>query len=114
MAITGDAIPLCNFTIMCLQNKIYSGFFGNKVYLARMSGHFIANRMSKGRFPAFVYIHFHFKIIQMTHTSIALVLFLILAVTPFFSNGVQAYIHYEAYPLIPFVGKAEFADYLRI
>lgn len=40
------------------------------------------------------------------------ILFIILAVTVFFSNGVQAYIHYEAYPLIAYVGKPEFAGYL--
>src|SRR5262249_41922309 len=40
------------------------------------------------------------------------ILFIILAVTVFFSNGVQAYIHYEAYPLIGYVGKPEFATYI--
>lgn len=39
--------------------------------------------------------------------------FIVLVLTTFFSNGVQAYIHFEAYPLIPFVGKAEFSTYLK-
>ena len=45
--------------------------------------------------------------------SLASIVFIVLAVTTFFSNGVQAYIHFEAYPLIPFVGKSEFATYIK-
>jgi hypothetical protein len=41
------------------------------------------------------------------------VLFVVLAVTTFISNGVQGYIHFEAYPLIPFVGTAELPSYLK-
>ncbi len=42
-----------------------------------------------------------------------LIVFIVLAVTTFYSNGVQAYIHFEAYPLIPLVGKQEFVPYLN-
>jgi hypothetical protein len=45
--------------------------------------------------------------------TIQLALFIVLVVTTFFNNGVQAYIHYEAYPLLAFVGKAEFPAYLK-
>ena len=45
--------------------------------------------------------------------SLGLIAFIVLAVTTFFSNGVQAYIHYEAYPLFASVGKAEFAAYIK-
>jgi hypothetical protein len=45
--------------------------------------------------------------------SLQLALFIILVVSTFFNNGVQAYIHFEAYPLLAFVGKAEFAAYLK-
>jgi hypothetical protein len=31
----------------------------------------------------------------------------------FFHNGVQAYIHFEAYPLLAYVGKPDFATYLE-
>ncbi len=41
--------------------------------------------------------------------TLGLIAFIVLVLTTFFSNGVQAYIHYEAYPLIPFVGKSEFS-----
>lgn len=41
------------------------------------------------------------------------VIFILLVLTTFYNNGVQAYIHFEAYPLIPFVGKSEFATYLK-
>jgi hypothetical protein len=64
-------------------------------------------------FPAFSLYSYSFKIIPMTHTCIAVTLFLILLITTLLSNGVQAYIHYEAYPLIPLVGKTEFAGYLK-
>lgn len=42
-----------------------------------------------------------------------LIVFIVLAVATFYSNGVQAYIHFEAYPLIPLVGKQEFTAYLN-
>ena len=45
--------------------------------------------------------------------TLGLIAFIVLVVTTFVSNGVQAYIHYEAYPLIPFVGKSEFAAYIK-
>lgn len=45
--------------------------------------------------------------------SLATIVFIVLVVTTFISNGVQAYIHFEAYPLIPLVGKSEFANYLK-
>jgi hypothetical protein len=45
--------------------------------------------------------------------SLAAIVFIVLVVTTFISNGVQAYIHFEAYPLIPLVGKSEFANYLK-
>ncbi|HET8840223.1 MAG TPA: hypothetical protein VFN35_02095 [Ktedonobacteraceae bacterium] len=44
---------------------------------------------------------------------VSLIFFLILAFTTFFSNGVQAYIHWEAYPLFAFVGAGEFPAYLK-
>jgi hypothetical protein len=39
-------------------------------------------------------------------------LYVVLVGLILYNNGVQAYIHYEAYPLIPFVGKGEFATYM--
>ena len=45
--------------------------------------------------------------------TIELIAFIVLVLTTFISNGVQAYIHFEAYPLIAFVGKSEFATYLK-
>jgi hypothetical protein len=44
--------------------------------------------------------------------AIANILFVVLVGLILYNNGVQAYIHYEAYPLIPFVGKGEFATYM--
>jgi hypothetical protein len=44
---------------------------------------------------------------------LGLIAFIVLVVTVFFSNGVQAYIHYEAYPLFAYVGKPEFAAYIK-
>ena len=44
--------------------------------------------------------------------SIANILFVVLVALTLYNNGVQAYIHFEAYPLIPFVGKDEFAKYM--
>ncbi len=44
--------------------------------------------------------------------TLGTILFTILAATVFISNGTQAYIHFEAYPLIGYVGKPEFATYL--
>jgi hypothetical protein len=31
----------------------------------------------------------------------------------FYNNGIQAYIHLEAYPLLAYVGKSEFATYIQ-
>ena len=45
--------------------------------------------------------------------TLVLIAFIVLVVTTFFSNGVQAYIHFEAYPLIPLVGKSEFPAYIK-
>lgn len=44
--------------------------------------------------------------------TIELVLFVIVVALTLFNNGVQAYIHFEAYPLLRRVGKSEFAAYL--
>jgi len=44
--------------------------------------------------------------------SIQLVTFIVLVVATFYHLGVQMYIHFETYPLIPFVGKKEFKMYL--
>lgn len=41
------------------------------------------------------------------------VLFLVFVFTTFYSNGVQAYIHLEAYPLFAFVGTKELPAYLK-
>lgn len=40
------------------------------------------------------------------------VVFAVLVFTTFFNNGVQAYIHFEAYPLFSYIGKSEFPTYL--
>lgn len=40
------------------------------------------------------------------------ILFVVLVALVLYNNGVQAYIHFEAYPLIAFVGKAESGAYL--
>jgi hypothetical protein len=45
--------------------------------------------------------------------SLGVIAFILLVFGTFVSNGVQAYIHFEAYPLIPLVGKSEFAAYLK-
>ena len=45
--------------------------------------------------------------------SISAVLFLVLVFTTFYSNGFQAYIHFEAYPLFAFVGTEAFPAYLK-
>ena len=45
--------------------------------------------------------------------TLGVILFIVLVATTFFSNGVQAYIHYEAYPLFSSVGKPEFAAYIK-
>ena len=45
--------------------------------------------------------------------ALELIVFIVLVFTVFFNNGVQAYIHYEAYPLFAYVGKPEFATYLK-
>ncbi len=41
------------------------------------------------------------------------ILFLIFVFTTFYNNGVQAYIHLEAYPLFAFVGTQELPAYLK-
>jgi hypothetical protein len=45
--------------------------------------------------------------------TIELILFVALVALTLFSSGVQVYIHFEAYPLLAFVGKKEFAAYLK-
>lgn len=45
--------------------------------------------------------------------SVESIVFVVLVFTTFFNAGVQAYIHFEAYPLIAYVGKAEFSTYLK-
>lgn len=45
--------------------------------------------------------------------TIQLVLFAVFVVATFFHNGAQAYIHLEAYPLLAYVGKPEFPNYLK-
>jgi hypothetical protein len=45
--------------------------------------------------------------------TLQLVLFIVFVFTVFFNNAIQAYIHLEAYPLLAFVGKSEFAAYLK-
>lgn len=40
------------------------------------------------------------------------ILFVVFAALVLVNNGVQAYIHFEAYPLFKYVGKGEFATYL--
>jgi hypothetical protein len=45
--------------------------------------------------------------------TVQLAIFIVLVFTTFFNNGIQAYIHYEAYPLLAFVGPAEFPAYLK-
>ena len=44
--------------------------------------------------------------------SLGSILFVVLVALTLFSNGVQAYIHFEAYPLLAKVGKADFAAYI--
>jgi hypothetical protein len=46
-------------------------------------------------------------------TLLYIILFLVFVFTTFYSNGVQAYIHLEAYPLFAFVGTQEFPTYLK-
>ncbi|MCI0708923.1 MAG: hypothetical protein L0154_02060 [Chloroflexi bacterium] len=41
-----------------------------------------------------------------------LLVFVVLVFTTFFNNGVQAYIHFEAYPLFSHVAKSEFPTYV--
>lgn len=43
----------------------------------------------------------------------ALIVFIVLLVLTIFNNGVQAYIHFEAYPLLAYVGKDDFPAYLE-
>jgi hypothetical protein len=40
------------------------------------------------------------------------IIFVILVFTSFFNCGVQAYIHFNAYPILKHVGRADFANYL--
>lgn len=44
--------------------------------------------------------------------TLQLIVFIVLLFTTIYNLGVQVYIHQEAYPLIGFVGKAEFVTYL--
>jgi hypothetical protein len=46
-------------------------------------------------------------------TLLYTILFLVFVFTTFYSNGVQAYIHLEAYPLFAFVGPQELPAYLK-
>ena len=46
-------------------------------------------------------------------TILYTILFLVFVFTTFYSNGVQAYIHLEAYPLFAFVGTQELSAYLK-
>lgn len=45
--------------------------------------------------------------------SIEWLLFVILVVVMLINQGVQMYIHFNAYPLLGYVGKAEFAEYIK-
>lgn len=45
--------------------------------------------------------------------TIEVIVFIVLVVTTVYNLGVQAYIHFEAYPLLGSVGKAEFAGYIK-
>ncbi|MDZ4672703.1 MAG: hypothetical protein SH821_17715 [Phototrophicales bacterium] len=45
--------------------------------------------------------------------SIEWLLFVVLVVVNLINLGVQLYIHFEAYPVMQAVGKAEFSDYLK-
>src|SRR5262249_3276945 len=45
--------------------------------------------------------------------ALQLLIFVVFVFTVFFNNGIQAYIHLEAYPLLAFVGTAEFPAYLK-
>ena len=40
------------------------------------------------------------------------IVFAVLLFLTFFNNGVQAYIHFEAYPLLSYVAKSEFSNYV--
>lgn len=44
--------------------------------------------------------------------TVEVLVFLVLLLSTLVNLGVQLYIHFEAYPLIPFVGKPEFAKYI--
>ena len=45
--------------------------------------------------------------------TIQLAIFLLFVFTMFFSTGVQAYIHQEAYPLLAYIGGPDFPTYLK-
>ncbi|MEZ4668652.1 MAG: hypothetical protein R3E39_12135 [Anaerolineae bacterium] len=45
--------------------------------------------------------------------SVEGLVFIVLVVTTIYNLGVQAYIHFEAYPLLSSVGKTEFPAYLK-
>jgi hypothetical protein len=45
--------------------------------------------------------------------TVQLAIFVVLVFTTFFNNAIQLYIHQEAYPLLAFVGPAEFGAYLK-
>ena len=44
--------------------------------------------------------------------SFELIVFIVLIVLTLFNNGVQAYIHFNAYPLLAYVRKEDFGKYL--
>jgi len=44
--------------------------------------------------------------------TVEIAVFLVLVATTFINLGVQMYIHWEAYPLLAYVGKSEFAAYI--
>ena len=45
--------------------------------------------------------------------AIEWLLFVVLVVVTLINQGVQIYIHFEAYPLLGYVGKAEFAEHIK-
>ena len=44
--------------------------------------------------------------------SIEILIFVVVLAATLFNNGIQAYIHFEAYPLFAYVGRGEFSTYL--
>jgi hypothetical protein len=45
--------------------------------------------------------------------QISYILLLVLTALTLINNGVQLYIHYQAYPLLAYVGKSDFATYIE-